>query len=597
MSYPYGLIGNGTSAALVSTDGSVDWFCLPYFDSPSLFAKILDDQKGGFFKITGIDTIRVSQEYVRHTPILKTRVETTDGIFDIYDYMPRFVVNEDNYYCPAEIQRNIRVIMGKPRIKVEMFLRPNYAQTDVEVKNEGDYLKFLTKTGEYNSFYLYTNLDFQSVVEGKEILLRTSSYLLLSYHQKVRTFDADCNYTEFERTKSYWLGWVYDLKLPPAHHDLVARSMITLKLLMYERTGAVIAAPTTSLPEIFGKDRNWDYRYCWVRDASMIIDLFCRVGHFRSGSRYIHFILNQLLLKQDRIGVMYGINGEKVITEKILDHLAGYKNSKPVRIKNDAYRQTQNDLYGELIDAIYTYFVLNTDPRFSFDQELWTVVRTLVNHGATIWEKPDNGIWEYRGESQHHVFSKLMNWVAMDRAGRIAKIINKKSYAADCFKMANQIKNDILEKGWNANANAFTMFYGSTQADAAVLLMLHYGFLEPSDPRMQQTVDFCYRELMKNGFAMRYTSDDDFGKPENAFIICTFWMVNALYLIGRKDEAQNLFNKAITSANSLGLFAEGINPLTSEQTGNFPQGYSHMAFVQSVLLLETNYSWIPSKGN
>ncbi len=292
---------------------------------------------------------------------------------------------------------------------------------------------------------------------------------------------------------------------------------------------------------------------------------------------------------------MYGIHGEKILTERTLDHLEGYEKSSPVRVGNDAYLQLQNDLYGLLLDAIYRFFDFHSRTNFNFDQELWTVVRSLVNWSRSNWDKPDNGIWEYRGGVQHHVFSKLMNWVAMDRAGRIAKIIGKTEYAEECFKTAEHIRQDIYAKGWNDKVQAFTMYYGSDRADASVLLMLHYGFLSKEDPRMLKTVDFCHRELVKKGFVMRYTTEDDFGLPENAFLICTFWMVNALYLVGRRSEAIQMFEHASKAVNHLGLMSEGIEPTTGRQTGNFPQGYSHMAFIQSVLLLETDYQWNSTK--
>jgi len=591
--YPYGLIGNCVSAALVSNDASVDWMCMPYFDSPSAFARILDQKKGGYFKIEGIDTVQISQEYLRFTPILRTRVETKDGTFDIYDFMPRFIADSGEHYCPAELQRSVRLISGQPRIRVTVDIRPNYGSSECRVENRGEYLKFLSTTGEYHSYYFYTDSNYTDVLESREFTLLHSTYFALSYHEKIRPFNADHVYIEFERTKSYWLGWVHKTDLPEKYRNMIARSLITLKLLMYQRTGAVIAAPTTSLPEIIGKERNWDYRYSWIRDASMIVELFARLGHAGSSTRYMNFILNRMLLKNDGLSLMYSIHGEKILTERTLGHLEGYENSKPVRIGNDAYLQIQNDLYGELMDAIYTYFEFYAQKGFHFDQELWTVVRSLVNWSKASWEKPDNGIWEYRGGSQHHVFSKLMNWVAMDRARRIAEIIGKKEYADDCLKMAEKIRKDILQNGWNENVRAFTMHYGSTQADASVLLMLHYGFLKKDDPRMVKTVDFCYRELVRDGFVMRYTANDDFGRPENAFLICTFWMVNALYLVGRNKESREMFNRALTSVNHLGLMSEGLEPASGRQTGNFPQGYSHMAFIQSALLLETDYQWSP----
>ncbi len=592
LKYPYGLIGNCLSAALVSTDGSVDWMCMPYLDSSSVFAKILDTEKGGSFKIEGVNTVRTSQEYVRFTPILRTRIETTEGVFDVYDFMPRFLLPDgNNFYCPSEIQRSVRLISGKPKIRVILDARPNYGASGVRVENHGEFLKYVTDAGEYHSYYFYTDADFANVLERREFELTRSMYFVLSYHQKIRPFNADRSYVEFEQTKSHWLSWASRTSYPERHREQIIRSLITLKLMMYQRTGAVIAAPTTSLPEIAGKDRNWDYRFCWIRDASMIIELFARLGHGGSSTGYMNFILDRMLLKNDGISVMYGIHGEKVLTEKMLMHLEGYLGSKPVRIGNAAHTQTQNDVYGELIDAIYTFFEAQGGVGFHFDQELWTAVRSLVNFSRATWETPDNGIWEYRGEVQHHVFSKLMNWVAMDRAGRIAQSIGKKAYAEDYFKTAERIREDILKNGWNEKVQAFTMYYGSDNADASVLLMLHYGFLPKTDPRMISTVDFCYRELLRDGVVMRYTASDDFGRPENAFLICTFWMVNALYLVGRQKEARTIFDSALASANHLGLMSEGLQPSTGRQVGNFPQGYSHMAFIQSAMLLETDYEW------
>lgn len=445
--------------------------------------------------------------------------------------------------------------------------------------------------GEYNSFYLYSNLGHKKIISGEPVKLKESSCLLLSYHEKLDPINLYKIYVEYEKTKSYWLSWVFRTKLPEQYKDLAVRSTITMKLLTFQKTGAVIAAPTTSLPEIIGKGRNWDYRYCWVRDSSMITDLYFRLGHRQLAEQYIQFILNRMLLKHENITIMYGINGERELTEKTLDYLNGYENSRPVRIANDAYRQKQNDLYGALMEMIYTYFVINPRERVYLDEEIWTVARSLVNTVSNTWKQPDSGIWEHRASIKHYVHSKLMSWVTMDRAGRIAGFIGKLDYASRCFHWAAMIKDDILTSGWNEKVGAFTMFYGSEQMDAANLLMLHYGFLPPKDPRMPSTVRQTYKNLVINNFTFRYISEDDFGSPENAFIICTFWMINALYLIGEEEKAREMFENMTKHANPHGLFSENIEVTTCRLTGNFPQGYSHLAFIQTLLLLETNYNW------
>ncbi|VAX35122.1 Glucoamylase [hydrothermal vent metagenome] len=592
--YDYGIIGNCSSAALVNSDCSIEWLCLPYFDSPSLFAKILDDNNGGFFKISGVDTVNVTQDYILHTAILKTTFETKQGSFEVNDYMPRFeAYRGGGYTCHSEIHRKLRVISGKPRIKVELIARPNYAYSEADYMIKDDYIKITSQEGRghYNSFYFYSNLDYQKILDCKEIELDKYSYFLLSYHEKLEPIDNDKIFLEYEKTKSYWLDWVQRTHYPKKYKEEVLRSAITLKLLMYQRTGAVIAAATTSLPEIIGKDRNWDYRFCWIRDAAMIIDLYVRIGHIESADGFIDFILNRMQLKHEDIGVMYGINGEEKLEEYTLDHLPGYMNSKPVRIGNAAYKQKQNDLYGELIETIYTYFVINRRNSFQVSEEIWTMTRSLVNRVKAIWHGKDSGIWERREALQHYVHSKLMNWVAMDRAVKISKFINKTQYVEEWSALAEEIRIDILKNGWNEELQAFTMYYGSEIYDASNLLMLHYGFLPPDDPRIVSTVKQYRKHLVSKGFTFRYIAEDEFGAPENAFLVCSFWMINSLYLIGEEKEAREMFENVLSCANHLDLFSEDVEISTKRLTGNFPQGYSHLAFIQTALLLETDYNW------
>lgn len=588
--YDYGLIGNCVTAALVSKDCSIDWLCLPFFDSSSLFGKILDKDKGGFFKITAEGITNVEQHYLPNTAILLTRFETTDGIFEVRDYMPRFKRTDDIYYCPPEVHRDILPVSGTPRIRIELDARPDYARSNVAYEINGEYIKMASTSGSYNSFYLYTNLEKQSVVDGDVIELTSPSYLMLAYNEKLKPITKDRIFVEYEKTKTYWLDWVYRTEITQKYKKYVVRSAITLKLLTYQRSGAVVAAPTTSLPEIIGKERNWDYRYCWVRDGSMIVDLYARLGHVNSSTRFIQFIINRMLRKHENIAVMYGINGEKQLDEYELDHLAGYEDSKPVRIGNDAYTQKQNDLYGELIETVYTYFVLCPN-EYSLSEEVWTLVRSLVREVKDHWKTTDSGIWEYRDRPAHYVHSKLMNWVAMDRAAKIAKHIKKPQYAEKWQALAYEIKEDILVNGWSDELESFTMAYGVNDLDAANLLMLHYGFLPKDDFRIVSTVKKTYEHLVHKDFTMRYSLHDDFGAPENAFLVCCFWMVNALYLIGEKDKARQMFDNILKCSNMHGLFAEDVEISTLRLTGNFPQGYSHLALIQTALLLETEYNW------
>ena len=594
--YHYGLIGNCTSAALISKESGIDWLCLPFFDSPSVFASILDQHHGGYFQISGVGTTDTYQRYVDDTAVLKTVFETEHGSFEINDYMPRFPMGYKDYYCPSEVHRSIRVLSGTPRIQVQLDPRPNYALGGVTYEMHDDYVKMISTRGSYMSFYLYSNLDMEDVRQGREIILPQYAYMVLSYHEKLDNFTMETIYHQFEKTKAYWLDYVDQLRYPALYRDDVVRSAITLKMMSFERTGALVAAPTTSLPEIIGGERNWDYRYCWIRDGGMTIDLYSRIGDTQTSERFMQFILQRLPFKNDPIQIMYSIEGEKALEERELDHLTGYQGSQPVRTGNGAYSQKQNDLYGQLIETIYTFFLFNESAKrrdkTQLNEEIWTLVRSLVNHIMQVWQQPDSGIWEFRGIKQHFTHSKLMSWTGMDRAAKIAAFLGKPKYVEGWQRLATEIKNDILRHAWSEENGAFMMYYGSDAVDASNLLMLHYNFLPPDDPRIVSTVHEYYKRLVKNGFMFRYDMEDDFGAPENAFVVCTFWMVNALYIIGEHKKAQQMFDNILKYRNHLGLLAEDIEVYTGRLTGNFPQAYSHLALVQSAFTLETDYNWL-----
>ncbi len=387
---------------------------------------------------------------------------------------------------------------------------------------------------------------------------------------------------KLERTKVYWLNWAERTTSFRKFEDEIIRSALTLKMLSYDKSGAILASITTSLPERIGEERNWDYRFCWIRDASMVVKIMTSLGHFRMAKRYLNFIIDILPEKDEKIQIMYGIRGEKKLTEYELSHLAGFENSVPVRIGNAAYKQKQNDIYGILLDVIYQHFEL-----YSMDlehsEELWTIVRNIVKVIESNWEKPDRGIWEIRNENRHFTFSKVLCWVGVDRAVKIALQLKQNQYIKSWTKLREAIRDDIYKKAWSEKKKAYVQAYGSEDLDASALLMEPYGFVSAKDERYIQTVDAIQKELEHNGLMFRYRNRDDFGKPKSAFTICSFWLTNSLYKIGRKKEAIAMFKTLMKYSNHLGLFSEDLDFETKRMLGNFPQAYSHLALVETAI--------------
>ncbi len=578
----YGVIGNCKSAALVSKSGSMDWCCLPEFDSTSVFAKLLDKNVGGSFEILVDKKYEITQSYIYKTNILVTKFIDGDHQFEVVDFMPRYKSEENGYYAPPDVIRFIKHVSGSPVFKVKYDPKLEYAAHFTETIIEKEYIKSYTKKGNYNSVYLYTNLSCEKVVHGEEIKLKDDAFFLLSYNQKILEQSVERAYLKLERTKVYWLNWSERTRRFKKYNDEVLRSALVLKLLSYNKTGAVLAAITTSLPETIGEIRNWDYRFCWIRDASMVIKIMTDLGHKNMARRYLNFVIDIIPEKDEKIQIMYGINRQKKLTEKILDHLEGYENSAPVRIGNDAYRQKQNDIYGILVDVIYQHFSMY-DTSLQNSEELWTIVRSIVKIVKDNWEKPDRGIWEIRTEHRHFTFSKVLCWVAIDRAIKIANLVNKRNYIKKWSELADQIKEDILKKAWNQKVEAFTQSYDSDYMDASTLLMEPYGFIDANDPRYVSTVIETQKQLCKNGLMYRYKNKDDFGQPSSSFTICTFWMINSLYKIGKKEAATKLFEQLLSYSNHLGLFSEDIDFKSKRLLGNFPQAYSHLALIETAM--------------
>jgi len=578
----YGIIGNCKSSALINEDSSIDWCCLPQFDSSAVFCKIIDEKIGGSFKIEVDKSYVITQHYINNTAILKTKFRNNENEFEVLDFMTRFKLDDQNFYNPPELQRMIRPLKGIPKIKVLYNPTLEYANGKTKTYEKEDFIVSVFEEASYETLFLYTDIEKNKILKNIEFELTTPVYLNLSYNEKIDVQTLKKSNLEFEKTKQYWLNWCKKGPKYSLYNDEVKRSAITLKLLTFEKTGAVLAAATTSIPETIGEVRNWDYRFCWIRDASMVIKIIAKLGHERIVKNFIDFIVNLIPNKNEKLQIMYGIDGQKILTEKKLDHLSGYKNSKPVRVGNAAYIQKQNDIYGILVDVIHFQIEKFKEENYKYEQ-LWSIVKSVVWVVEKNWRKPDKGIWEFRNEDQHFTFSKLLCWVAIDRAIKISNLIKKGRKTDRWIPLRDEIKNDILSNAWNPKIKAFSQSYGSDFLDASVLLMESYGFIESKDPKYIDTVKAIEKELLYDGLLFRYKNNDDFGEPKSSFTVCTFWYINSLFKIGEKTKAKRLFDQLLSNSNHLGLFSEDLDFKTKKMLGNFPQAYSHLALIETAM--------------
>ncbi|RSK39389.1 glycoside hydrolase family 15 protein [Mangrovimonas spongiae] len=580
----YGIVGNCRTCALVSKTGTIEWACLPEFDSSSVFAKILDEEKGGSFGFIVDDTYKISQFYIENTTILVTRFSHGEDVFEVHDFMPRYYKANGSYQAPPELIRYVKYISGNPKFKINYSPKLEYAKGETNTYVKDNFIVSLTYGDKFDTIFLYTNFDKQGVVNGDEIELTSDGYFLLGYNEKVFETTVENIFLEHERTKVYWLNWVDRTPKYNLYNTEIIRSALTLKLLTYDKSGAVLAAATTSLPETIGEVRNWDYRFCWIRDASMVIKVVSQLGHKNIAKRYLNFIIDLIPHKDEKLQIMYGINKEKKLTEHTLDHLKGYKNSSPVRVGNAAYKQKQNDIYGILMDVIHQQF-----KTFTLDventEELWTITKGIVWVVNKHWKEADKGIWEFRAEDRHFTFSKVLCWVAVDKAIKVADLLGKTRKSTKWKSLESDIREDIMEHAWNDEVKAFTQSYGSKDLDASVLLMEPYGFIDGRDPKYISTVNAIERELCNDGLLYRYKNQDDFGLPSSSFTICTFWFINSLYKIGEVQKAKAMFDKLLSYSNHLGLFSEDIDFKTKRLLGNFPQAYSHLALIETAINL------------
>ena len=577
----YGIVGNCRSAALINYDASIDWCCLPNFDSPSVFANILDDEIGGHFKIFCDKNYNITQKYSENTCILITTFSNNHDEFEIIDFMPRYQKESGVFYSPPEIIRIFKLLKGEPRFKIVYDPRLEYSNGITNNYIKERFIVSVIDQENHDTLYLYTSFNKKKFLNGTELILNKDHFVNISYHEKIKPFEINDSLFEFDKTKVYWRNWCSKTPTFKLYNYEIIRSAITLKLLTYEKTGAVLAAATTSIPETIGEVRNWDYRFCWIRDSSMVIKVVAKLGHKKIVKDYIKYILNLIPEKNEKLQIMYGINGEKNLKEKTLDYLKGYMGSKPVRIGNAAYIQKQNDMYGILMDAIHFQIIKFDDD--DKHQELWSIVKSIVWVVANNWKLPDKGIWEYRNEDRHFTFSKVLCWVAIDRAIKVSKLIQNGISAQKWEPLRKEIFEDIIKNAWNEKKEAFTQSYNSEHLDASVLLMEPYGFLDSKNEKYIKTVKAIEKDLLKDGLMYRYKNVDDFGLPTSSFTVCSFWLIDSLFKIGEEKKAIKLFDNLLKFSNHLNLFSEDIDFKSKRMLGNFPQAYSHLALIDTAL--------------
>lgn len=594
----YGVIGNLRTAALVGKNGSIDWFCFPHFDSPSVFGAILDCAQGGYFRISPASAeITCKQVYWPETNVLITRFLAADGVGEIIDYMPLSPSREVPAYLG--LIRRVKLVRGSMQFRIECVPAFNYGRDGhtTEIIPEGaHFMSSALRMGLASSVPLQrfgTGVSAEFVLHEGE----TQSFQFREWKDSIPIGCPEQMSQElFDDTIRYWRRWISQCTYRGRWREAVHRSALALKLLTFEPTGAIVAAPTCSLPENLGGPRNWDYRYTWIRDAAFTVYSLLRIGFTHEAARFVSFLDARCheIEPEGSLQTMYGIDGRHILTEETLDHWEGYKGSKPVRIGNAAYEQLQLDIYGELMDSLYLYNKYGTPISY----ELWNYLRRLTNWVCRHWQEPDEAIWEVRGGPRDFVYSKAMCWVAVDRALRLA---GKRSFPAEWNEwqsVRDQIYETIMRRGWNQQRGSFVQQLDGDALDASSLMLPLVFFVSPTDPRMLQTIDTMNRPprgggLVSDGLVFRYDvgkTPDGLRGTEGTFNMCTFWLVEALTRAShadpkRLDDARLLFEQILGYANHLGLYAEQIGH-QGQALGNFPQALTHLALISAAFNLD-----------
>jgi GH15 family glucan-1,4-alpha-glucosidase len=575
----YGVIGNTRTAALVGYDGSIDWCCFPRFDSASVFAAILDWKKGGRWCIQPSTEATSTQNYIPGTNVLKTEFKNDSGKASITDFMPCSNADRDWSALP-EIHRQVECIEGK--MTMRLVLEPTFEYGVLHPRLTKTANGISMKQGRYEMVLSYSDQvpmgdgeregDIEFPLEKGDV--RT---FVLSYGEaaprKVAEYRSE---SKRAKTEKFWTDWVATLKYGGSWREEVVRSALALKLMTYSPTGATIAAVTTSLPEVVGGVRNWDYRYSWIRDSASSLRAFNLIGSSSEAESYLRWLIdNNRALDQD-LRLMYDVNGGTDLKESRLNHLEGYRGSRPVRVGNAAFQQLQFDTFGYMLDSLY----FSTQHGKSVSEDTYfRFVKPLADHITEAWQEPGHGIWETRGMRRHYVYMKAWSYAGLDRAIRIARATGHVEGIQAWVKAKRKIKAEVLRKGWSKRKHSFVMHYGTSELDSANLMLPLIGFIGADDDRMKSTIEAVQRELAYGAFVYRTKSHRREHRKEGAFLLCSFWLVSCLAMLGRTDEALRNFGELLRHSNHLGLFAEEIDPENGTALGNFPQAYSHLGVI------------------
>lgn len=574
--YDYGVIGNCAFTAHVHLNTNISWLCWPRFDSSFIFGGMVDPEKGGEFSVRPLgDKLISSQYYIENTNVLCTEVEGDSGVYRITDFAPRFY-QQDRYYKPLMLVRKIERVKGNPNIVVKCHPKGGYGSVEPQHSLGSNHVRFLGLESEVR---LTTNISLNYIMEEQSFILNETKYLVMTWGPPMEAALEETVEVFLNKTTKYWRDWVKTASIVNFYQREAIRSALILKIHQYEDTGAIIAATTTSLPESPGSTRNWDYRYCWMRDTFYTLNAFNNIGHFEESEKYFHYILNTTNDEKDRFQPLYGITGTKNLDERSTD-LSGYMGNVPVRVGNQAYTHIQNDVYGQVLISLLPLYndkrIIFTD-RFDTSELIWKTLKMIDK----TFDEQDAGLWEFRNLAQHHCYTYLFHWAGSSAAMKIAKVLGDEKMGEMAAKL--KVKSaKMIEKTYVPEKKGFAQAVGVDRMDASTLQLIMMNYLPGNTDKAKEHLKAMEKELhASGGLFYRYKHQDDFGEPETTFLICAFWYVEALACVGRLDEAIEYFQNLVSYSNHVGLLSEDVKEGDGSMWGNFPQAYSHVGLLNA----------------